>query len=298
MPPPTGRASRHSQGLVSLVIPAEDRPPWPRTTRPRRASHSPSTPRSWCSSNVRRRSSAWSSMSLLPFRSMSQWHQHHLGDDWKCRIQGCTPDLLLQKLHLSRSQVLHMHVKIIIFEQENFQGHSHELNGPCPNLKETGVEKAGSVLVQAGPWVGYEQANCKGEQFVFEKGEYPRWDSWTSSRRTDSLSSLRPIKVDSQEHKIILYENPNFTGKKMEIIDDDVPSFHAHGYQEKVSSVRVQSGTWVGYQYPGYRGLQYLLEKGDYKDSSDFGAPHPQVQSVRRIRDMQWHQRGAFHPSN
>lgn len=55
---------------------------------------------------------------------------------------------------------------------------------------------------------------------------------------------------------------------------------------------------WVGYQYPGYRGLQYLLEKGDYKDSCDFGAPHPQVQSVRRIRDMQWHQRGAFHPSN
>nr|1BD7_A Chain A, CIRCULARLY PERMUTED BB2-CRYSTALLIN [Rattus norvegicus]1BD7_B Chain B, CIRCULARLY PERMUTED BB2-CRYSTALLIN [Rattus norvegicus] len=89
------------------------------------------------------------------------------------------------------------------------------------------------------------------------------------------------------EHKIILYENPNFTGKKMEIVDDDVPSFHAHGYQEKVSSVRVQSGTWVGYQYPGYRGLQYLLEKGDYKDNSDFGAPHPQVQSVRRIRDMQ-----------
>ncbi|XP_044540478.1 beta-crystallin B2, partial [Gracilinanus agilis] len=92
-------------------------------------------------------------------------------------------------------------------------------------------------------WVGYEQANCKGEQFVFEKGEYPRWDSWTNSRRTDALSSLRPIKVDSQEHKIILYENPNFTGKKIEIIDDDVPSFHAHGYQEKVSSVRVQSGT-------------------------------------------------------
>uniref|UniRef100_A0A8C6QDK4 Beta-crystallin B2 n=1 Tax=Nannospalax galili TaxID=1026970 RepID=A0A8C6QDK4_NANGA len=178
--------------------------------------------------------------------------------------------------------------KVIIFEQENFQGHSHELSGPCPNLKEMGVEKAASVLVQAGPyvsgWVGYEQANCKGEQFVFEKGEYPRWDSWTSSRRTDSLSSLRPIKVDSQEHKILLYENPNFTGKKMEITDDDVPSFHAHGYQEKVSSVRVQSG------YPGYRGLQYLLEKGDYEDSSNFGAPHPQVQS--------WHQPGAFHPSS
>ena len=52
-----------------------------------------------------------------------------------------------------------------------------------------------------------------------------------------------PHPQDSQEHKITLYENPNFTGKKMEVIDDDVPSFHAHGYQEKVSSVRVQSGT-------------------------------------------------------
>lgn len=54
-------------------------------------------------------------------------------------------------------------------------------------------------------WVGYEQANCKGEQFVFEKGEYPRWDSWTSSRRTDSLSSLRPIKVVS----LLLFLGPS-----------------------------------------------------------------------------------------
>lgn len=124
-------------------------------------------------------------------------------------------------------------------------------------------------------WVGYEQPSCKGEQYVFEKGEYPRWDSWTNSRRSDIIAAFRPIKVvrkprflisssvlppltvhplrfnasllsqDSQEHKIVLYENPSFAGKKIEIIDDDVPSFHAHGYQEKVSSVRVQSGTWV-----------------------------------------------------
>lgn len=44
-------------------------------------------------------------------------------------------------------------------------------------------------------WLGYEQANCKGEQYVFEKGEYPRWDSWTNSRRSDALIAFRPIKV-------------------------------------------------------------------------------------------------------
>ncbi|KAE8292520.1 Beta-crystallin B2 Beta-B2 crystallin Beta-crystallin Bp [Larimichthys crocea] len=187
---------------------------------------------------------------------------------------------------------------LVIYEQENFQGRCHELTGPSNNLQEAGVEKVGSILVLCGPWVGYEQLNCKGEQFVFEKGEYPRWDSWTNSRRSDSIAAFRPIKVDSQEHKIVLYEKPGFAGKKIEIIDDDVPSFHAHGYQEKVSSVRVQSGTWVGYQYPGYRGYQYLFEKGEYKDSAEFGAQIPQIQSVRRIRDMQWHQRGAFQPAS
>lgn len=44
-------------------------------------------------------------------------------------------------------------------------------------------------------WVGYEQPNCKGEQYVFEKGEYPRWDSWTNSRRSDTIVAFRPIKV-------------------------------------------------------------------------------------------------------
>lgn len=63
-----------------------------------------------------------------------------------------------------------------------------------------GASPCATALAEARPllsssWVGYEQASCKGEQFVFEKGEYPRWDSWTNSRRSDSITSLRPIKV-------------------------------------------------------------------------------------------------------
>lgn len=64
-----------------------------------------------------------------------------------------TPTVLLSSLPTMTGSHSLLLLQIIIFEQENFQGHSHELNGPCPNLKETGVEKAGSVLVQAGPYV-------------------------------------------------------------------------------------------------------------------------------------------------
>lgn len=52
--------------------------------------------------------------------------------------------------------------------------------------------------------------------------------------------------------------------------------------------------SWVGYQYPGYRGSQYLLEKGEYRHFNEYGARCPQFQSVRRIRDMQWHPHGCY----
>lgn len=110
----------------------------------------------------------------------------------------------------------------------------------------------------------------------------------------------------------------------MEIVDDDVPSLFSYGFTDRVGSIIVSCGTWVfftvqlmgqlklhlksilywhvcqffsswvGYQFPGYRGSQYLLEKGDYRHFNEYGARHPQFQSVRRIRDMQWHQQGCY----
>lgn len=51
---------------------------------------------------------------------------------------------------------------------------------------------------------------------------------------------------------------------------------------------------WVGYQYPGYRGYQYLLEPGDFRHWNEWGAFQPQMQAVRRLRDRQWHHEGCF----
>lgn len=46
-------------------------------------------------------------------------------------------------------------------------------------------------------WVAFEQSNFRGEMFVLEKGEYPRWDTWSSSYRSDRLMSFRPVKMVS-----------------------------------------------------------------------------------------------------
>lgn len=44
-------------------------------------------------------------------------------------------------------------------------------------------------------WVGYEQQNMCGEMFILEKGEYPRWDTWSNSYRCDHFMSVRPVRM-------------------------------------------------------------------------------------------------------
>jgi len=50
------------------------------------------------------------------------------------------------------------------------------------------------------------------------------------------------------------------------------------------------SGSWVGYQFPGYRGYQYIFERdrrqGEYRCYNEFGtqAHTNQIQSMRRIQ--------------
>lgn len=48
-------------------------------------------------------------------------------------------------------------------------------------------------------WVGYEQQNMSGEMFMLEKGEYPRWDTWSNSYRCDRMMSVRPVRMVSQD---------------------------------------------------------------------------------------------------
>uniref|UniRef100_A0A8C9P8N9 Beta-crystallin B1 n=1 Tax=Spermophilus dauricus TaxID=99837 RepID=A0A8C9P8N9_SPEDA len=87
--------------------------------------------------------------------------------------------------------------KLVVFEQENFQGRRVEFSGECLNLGDRGFERVRSLIVASGPWVAFEQSSFRGEMFILEKGEYPRWDTWSSSYRSDRLMSFRPIRMVS-----------------------------------------------------------------------------------------------------
>ncbi|XP_042298555.1 beta-crystallin A3 isoform X1 [Sceloporus undulatus] len=183
--------------------------------------------------------------------------------------------------------------KITIYDQENFQGKRMEFAASCPSIMECSFDNIRSLKVDSGAWFGYEHANFCGQQFVLERGEYPKWEAWSGSNayHVEWLMSFRPIScANHKESKITLFEKENFMGQQWDI-QDDYPSLQAMGWgNNEVGSMKIHGGAWVCYQYPGYRGYQYILEfdhhGGDYKHWREWGshAQTAQVQSIRRVQ--------------
>ncbi|XP_006102060.1 beta-crystallin A4 [Myotis lucifugus] len=185
------------------------------------------------------------------------------------------------------------HWKIVMWDQEGFQGRRQELAAQCPGVLELGFEAVRSLKVLSGAWVGFEHPGFQGQQYVLERGEYPCWGARSGNKAypSERLASFRPVAcAGSRDSRRTISEQENFLGRKGELSDDH-PSLQALGWDGKeVGSFRVQAGAWVCCQFPGYRGFQYVLEcdhhSGDYKRFREWG-PHaqtPQVQSVRRIQ--------------
>uniref|UniRef100_A0A4W5K8Z2 Crystallin, beta A1b n=1 Tax=Hucho hucho TaxID=62062 RepID=A0A4W5K8Z2_9TELE len=150
-----------------------------------------------------------------------------------------------------------------------------------------------SLLLPPSSWVGYEHSSFCGQQFVLEKGDYPRFEAYSGSNsyRIERMISFRPIcSASHKESRMTIYEKENMIGRQFEMCDD-YPSLQAMGwFNNEVGSMHIQSGAFVCYQFPGYRGHQYIMEcdchGGEYKCYREFGSHSqtPQIQSIRRIQ--------------
>ncbi|KAJ3589882.1 hypothetical protein NHX12_010723 [Muraenolepis orangiensis] len=175
--------------------------------------------------------------------------------------------------------------KITVYNQEHFQGKRMEFTSCCQNIMEWGMENIRSLKVECGSY--------HGQQFVLEKGDYPRFEAYSGSNsyRIERMTSFRPICCAShKESRMTIYEKENMTGHQFELCND-YPSLQAMGWMnQEVGSMHVQCGAFVCYQYPGYRGHQYIMEceshGGEYRSYRQFGshAQTPQIQSIRRIQ--------------
>uniref|UniRef100_A0A8C6D8E3 Gamma-crystallin N n=1 Tax=Moschus moschiferus TaxID=68415 RepID=A0A8C6D8E3_MOSMO len=83
--------------------------------------------------------------------------------------------------------------------------------------------------------------------------------------------------------KITLYEGKHFTGRKLEVFGD-CDNFQDRGFMNRVNSVRVESGAWVCFDHPDFRGQQFILEHGDYPDFYRWNGHNDHMGSCRPVR--------------
>lgn len=67
--------------------------------------------------------------------------------------------------------------------------------------------------------------NFCGEMYILEKGEYPRWDSWSNCQKNDYLLSFRPVRMVCK----CTHNAPTPSGLLLECIPNALTTFSPSG---------------------------------------------------------------------
>ncbi|XP_028360163.1 very large A-kinase anchor protein isoform X1 [Phyllostomus discolor] len=156
-----------------------------------------------------------------------------------------------------------------------------------PNLEELNIPKSMSFTVKAGVWLAYPDVNFKGRATVLEE------DHGLFEISAAEMKSLYPLQMGGlkvempMDLKVIIYEKPYFHGQAKEFSEhiDSVPDFLKHdGDFQGIGSIRVIGGVWVAYEKEHFKGQQFLLEEGDFEDSTACGALSGPILSFRYLQ--------------
>ncbi|XP_072253752.1 gamma-crystallin S-1-like [Leuresthes tenuis] len=172
--------------------------------------------------------------------------------------------------------------KIVFYEDRVFEGKSYECKGDSPDLHGF-IRRCNSVKVEGGWWVLYERNKFTGYQYVIGPGEYNDYSLWMGFN--DCIRSCRIIKNAKGPYKLRLFDRPNFEGQSLELTDN-MKSVQEKFLRREIQSCEVLDGSWVFFEHPNFSGRQYLLEKGEYRHYSEWGAPKATVGSIRRITEQ------------
>ncbi|XP_055994567.1 very large A-kinase anchor protein [Sorex fumeus] len=156
-----------------------------------------------------------------------------------------------------------------------------------PNLEELNIPKTMLLTVKSGVWLAYPDINFKGRATVLEE------DHGTYEISTTEMKSVHPLQLGGlkvempMNLKIIIYEKPHFHGQAREFNEhiDSIPNFLKDDVDfVGIGSIRVIGGVWVAYEKEHFKGQQFLLEEGDFEDSSACRALSGPILSFRYLQ--------------
>lgn len=148
---------------------------------------------------------------------------------------------------------------ITIYEHGSFGGKAVSLNGPVPDLGAYGMNNmVSSLIVRGEPWELCTRPNYGPPCRRFNRGDH----DWVGDEFNDRFSSARPVRYANEgssgwgpasgwngggwngsRGRVVLYEYGDFVGRSYTVVNT-INSLADVGFNDKASSVVIESGTW------------------------------------------------------
>uniref|UniRef100_A0AAV2K431 Tissue-resident T-cell transcription regulator protein ZNF683 n=1 Tax=Knipowitschia caucasica TaxID=637954 RepID=A0AAV2K431_KNICA len=199
----------------------------------------------------------------------------------------------LHPLKIGEPRVENMgEAKMVVYEKPYYCGKSRTISTNARDFmtrsdrgQQAFMHNVGSLKVTGGIWVGFEKEGFKGHQYLLEEGDYQDWRVWGGCDA--ELRSVRVIRADLSDPVMVMFELPEEEQEEQEEntfeVTEAIADVELFGYKTSTRSIHVLNGAWVAYSHVDFSGSQYILEKGFYNNSADWGSLDNKICSVQPI---------------
>uniref|UniRef100_A0A8C2LTM1 Crystallin beta-gamma domain containing 1 n=1 Tax=Cricetulus griseus TaxID=10029 RepID=A0A8C2LTM1_CRIGR len=182
--------------------------------------------------------------------------------------------------------------KIVIFSEPDISEECIEVFRDIEDCSSWRLSPVILVKVVRGCWILYEKANFEGHSVALEEGELELSGLWGMEEILDEeaesdkpvvIGSIRHVVQDYRISQIDLFTEPEGLGL-LNSYFDDAEEMQGFGVIQKTCSIKVHWGTWLIYEEPGFQGVPFILEPGEYPDLSFWDTEEAYIGSMRPLK--------------
>ncbi|KAM5256520.1 beta/gamma crystallin domain-containing protein 1 [Ctenodactylus gundi] len=184
--------------------------------------------------------------------------------------------------------------KVVIFSDPDAPEECIEVFGDLEDCTCWKLSPVVLIRVVRGCWILYEKPHFEGPSIPLEEGELELsglWGAEGPGEESDETQPEQPVVIGSMRHvvqdyrisQIDLFTEPEGLGL-LNSYFDDTEDMQGFGVMQKTCSIKVHWGTWLIYEEPGFQGVPFILEPGEYPDLSFWDTEEAYIGSMRPMK--------------
>ncbi|XP_045400064.1 beta/gamma crystallin domain-containing protein 1 [Lemur catta] len=184
--------------------------------------------------------------------------------------------------------------KVVIYSEPDVSEKCIEVFSDIQDCSSWNLSPVILIKVVRGCWILYEKPNFEGHSIPLEEGELELSDLWGieeileknwegESDKPVVIGSIRLMVQDYRISHIDLYTEPEGLGL-LNSYFDDTEEMQGFGIMQKTCSIKVHQGIWLIYEEPGFQGIPFVLEPGEYPDLSFWDTEAAYIGSMRPLK--------------